>query len=116
MLMGEVRAEQLLRSVDPDVRDSLSQDQERAIRDAVRRGDWDRHPIDLRMAVPTPFGKVYATFVAGPERRSSARLKADRNRSPLITLSNITFFATTTVVCGLCAIGLLCLMAGVVSI
>ena len=84
-------------------------------REAVRRGDWDRHPVDLRMVIPTPFGRYYATFVAGPERRSDARLASDRRRNPLITLSNVAFFAIATVVCGLSAIGVLSLLAGILS-
>ena len=115
MLMGEVRAEQLMRSVAPSVRESLTEEQDQAIREAVRRGDWDRHPIDLRMVLPTPFGRYYATLVAGPDRRSKARLAADRRRNPLVSLSNVAFVAVGTLVCGLCALGLLSLMAGLIA-
>ena len=116
MLMGEVRAEQLMRSIAPTVREGFSQEQESAIREAIRRGDWDNHPVDLRFAIPTPFGRYYATFIAGPERRNAARRAADRNRRPLVTMGNIVFFATATVFSGLCAIGVLSLAAGLIAL
>ncbi len=51
MLMGQVRAEGLLRA------------QEGAIRAAVRQDVWKRHPVDIRMALPTPFGRFYLALV-----------------------------------------------------
>ena len=116
MLMGDVRAEQLMRSVAPEVRESLTEAQDRAIREAVRRGDWDRHPVDLRIVVPTPFGRFYATFVGGRDRRSPARLASDRRRNPLVTISNVMFFAAATVLAGFCAIGLLSVLAGLIAV
>ncbi len=116
MLMGEVRAEQLMRSIAPTVREGLSGEQESAIRDAIKRGDWDQHPIDLRLAIPTPFGRYYATFIAGPERRSSARRAADRKRRPLVTMGNILFFTLATVFSGFCALGVLSLAAGLIGL
>lgn len=115
MLMGEVRAEQLIRSITPAVREGLTQEQVSAIREAMRRGDWDSHPVDLRLAVPTPFGRYYVTLIAGPERRNPARRAADRKKRPLATMGNILFFATATVFCGFCALGLLSLAAGILA-
>ena len=116
MLMGEVRAEQLMRSLAPAVRDELTSDQETAIREAIKHGDWDQHPVDLRLTIPTPFGRYYATFIAGPERRNPARRAADRVRRPLVTMGNIVFFASATVLAGFCAIGVLAFAAGLVAV
>ena len=115
MLMGEVRAEQLMRSIAPAVREGLTQEQEAAIRTAIRRGDWDMHPVDMRLTIPTPFGRYYATFIAGPERRNPTRRAADRRRRPLVTMGNIVFFASATVFAGFCAIGLLSMAAGILA-
>lgn len=89
MLMGEVRAEQFMRVLAPDVRDSLSAEQERAIRAAAEKNPWDNHPVDLRFSLPTPFGRFYLALVGGRERRSAARRALDRNRFPAFTLGNL---------------------------
>jgi len=89
MLMGEVRAEQFMRVLAPDVRDSLSAEQERAIRAAAEKNPWDNHPVDLRFSLPTPLGRFYLALVAGRERRSAARRALDRNRFPAFTLGNL---------------------------
>ena len=88
MLMGEVRAEGLLRAIDPVVRDGLSAAQEAAIRNAARQDTWIEHPVDIRLSVPSPFGNLYLTLVAGHERRSGARLVVERARHPLSGLAN----------------------------
>lgn len=91
--MGEVRAEQFMRVLAPDVRDSLSEAQKEAIREAVRNGPWENHPIDLRFSVPTPFGRFFMTVVAGRERRSAARRAIERERHPLLGRGNLLLVA-----------------------
>ena len=93
MLMGEVRAEQFLRVLAPNVRDSLSAEQLRAIRAAAEKNPWENHPVDLRFSLPTPFGRVYLALIAGRERRSAARRAMDRDRFPLLTLGNLVLLA-----------------------
>ena len=115
MLMGEVRAEQLMRGLSDSVRESLSSEQESAIREVVRKGEWDRHPVDVRLAIPSPFGRYYATFVAGPERRSGARRQVDRQKHPIMTLTNVAFAAGATLFCGLVSLGVLSLLAGILA-
>ena len=56
MLMGEVRAEGLLRAIDPVVRVGLSIEQEAAIRNAARQDIWIEHPVDIRLSLPLPVG------------------------------------------------------------
>ena len=89
MLMGEVRAEQFMRVLAPDVRDSLSAEQERAIRAAAEKNPWDNHPVDFRFSLPTPFGRIYLAVIGGRERRSAARRAMDRNRFPAFTIGNL---------------------------
>ena len=89
MLMGEVRAEGLIRAIDPVVRDGLSAEQEAAIRNAAKQDTWEEHSVDIRLGLPSPFGRLYLTLVAGRERRGAARLVVERARHPLSRLANL---------------------------
>jgi hypothetical protein len=95
MLMADVHAEQLMRSIEPDIRHSLSPAQEAAIRAAATRNPWVDHPVDLRLSLPLPFGRIYLTLLAGRERRSAARRRSERH--PLDSLGNVCFAAGATV-------------------
>ncbi len=89
MLMGEVRAEGLLRAIDPVVRAGLSLKQEDAIRAAARQDSWKRHPVDLRLALSTPFGRFYLALVSGREHRGAARLATERSHHPRASVGNL---------------------------
>ncbi len=89
MLMGEVRAEGLLRAIDPVVRAGLSLKQEDAIRAAARQDAWKGHRVDIRLALPTPFGRFYLALVGGREHRSAARLATERHHHPLASAGNL---------------------------
>ncbi len=112
MLMGEVRAEGLLRAIDPVVRAGLSNKQEDAIRAAARQDTWKGHPVDIRLALPTPFGRFYLTLVGGREHRSAARLAAERNRYPLASASNLAIMGALIVVLALAGLALYGIFAG----
>ncbi len=110
MLMGEVRAEGLMRAIDPVVRAGLSLKQEDAIRDAARQDTWKRHPVDVRLALPTPFGRLYLALVAGRERRSAARLTVERRRYPRIGAGGLALLGAaiaTLALAGLAVYGIL---------
>lgn len=51
----------------------------------------DRHKLDIRLSIPTPFKRFYLVFLAGPERRSKARRVSDGFR--LWTPANTLFLA-----------------------
>ena len=51
--------------------------------------------------------RVYVTLVAGKERRSTARRRAEREKHPLGTLSNAFVFSTTGTVIGLACLAVL---------
>lgn len=113
MLMGDVRAEQFMRAMDPEILESLTPDQESAIRAAANRPPWDKHPIDLRVSLPTPFGRWYMTLVAGPERRNAARLKQERENHPLATPRNLALIgALIGTFAGLLAVLVFQILAG----
>ncbi len=112
MLMGEVRAESLLRAIDPVVRDSLSAAQEAAIRDAARQDTWKEHPVDIRPSLPSPFGRLYLTLVAGRERRGVARLAVERTRHPLSGLANLIAIAGIAATVALAGVAIFLLASG----
>ena len=60
--------------------------------------DWAHHPINLRVSLPTPFGRWYVTLVAGRERRRKERLIEDRKRHTLVTRPNLMFLLSTGIV------------------
>ncbi len=112
MLMGEVRAEGLLRAIDPVVRGSLSAEQEAAIRNAARQDTWNEHPVDIRLSLPSPFGRLYLTLVAGRERRSTARLVVERARHPLGGLANLIAIAGIGAIVALAGVAIFLLASG----
>jgi hypothetical protein len=112
MLMGEVRAEGLMRAIDPVVRAGLSLKQEDAIRAAARQSSWQAHPVDLRLLLPSPFGGIYLALVGGRERRSSARLAVERARHPLSGGANRAIICAMAVIVALAGVGIYGLLAG----
>ncbi len=68
-------------------------DLEAALRATAGDQPWSSgHPVNLRLTVPVPLvGRWYLTVVAGKERRSRARLTAERRKHPLRTLGNVAF-------------------------
>jgi hypothetical protein len=51
------------------------------------------HPVNIRITLPSPWGRVFVLLLAGPERRSPDRRRAERARHPLATLGNILAMA-----------------------
>ncbi len=114
MLMGEVRAEGLLRAIDPVVRAGLSLKQEDAIRAAARQDAWQAHPIDLRLMLSSPFGRFHLALVGGRERRSATRLAVERARHPLSGGANRAIVGALAIILMLAGFGLYGLLAGVI--
>ena len=114
MLMGEVRAEGLLRAIDPVVRAGLSLKQEDAIRAAAQQDVWRAHAIDLRLMLPSPFGRYYLALVGGRERRSTTRLAVERARHPLSGDANRAAVGALAVILVLAGFGLYGLLAGAI--
>ena len=112
MLMGEVRAEGFLRAIDPVVRAGLSLKQEDAIRAAARQDSWKRHPVDIRLALPSPVGRFYLALVCGRERRSTARLAIERDRNRLASAGNVAMLGGVVAILMLAGFGLYSLVAG----
>ncbi len=74
--------------------------------------DWGRHPLNLRVSLPLPFGRWYVTLVAGRERRGKDRLVEEREKHPLETAPNLMFLlsigiVTTTLLLSIAALVLI---------
>nr|WP_298687356.1 hypothetical protein [uncultured Dongia sp.] len=93
MLMDEVRGEAFLRKLPQDIRDSLTPAQTDAISRVAQGTIQRRHPIDLRLSMPLPFGeRAYAVFLIGKEKRSAARRTLEKQLRPTDRLSQIVVF------------------------
>lgn len=113
MLMGDVRAEVLMRTIDPAIRDTLTAEQEVAIRAAAQQNSWGRHPVDIRLSLPLLVDRLYLALVAGRERRHPARLDIDRIEHPLGGPANAVALACLAGMVGLAAFGLLCFLGAI---
>ncbi len=67
---------------------------------------WESdHPINLRLSIPLFSKRYYGTFVAGEERRSPERLKAERQKHPLKTTGNLIFLCVLGTTIGFACLG-----------
>lgn len=108
MMLNEVRAELFLRRLPRDVRSTLTREQEAALRAAAAGRNLEPHPVDIRISLPTPWGRYYFAVFVGRERRSAARRASDRRHRPLTTAGNVLFAGgALAVICGLVLLGLL---------
>ena len=89
---GEGWMQDLFARMPQHARDSFTPDQMEALRGAARTMKWGRHPIDIRISLPTLFSRYYLVVVSGKERRSKERRSAERKRHPVKTWRN-AFFA-----------------------
>lgn len=108
LMMNEVRAELFLRRLPAPIRSSLTQEQEAALRQAAGGRGINSHPIDLRLSIPTPWGRFYVAVIGGRERRSAARRASDGRLRPLATTANALFIGGMAA--GLCLVVLLGLL------
>jgi hypothetical protein len=114
LMMNEVRAELFLRRLPQNVRTSLTREQEAALREAAAGRSGEPHPIDIRLSIPTPWGRYYFALFGGQERRSAARRASDRRMRPLATTANVVFAGgALATVCLLLLIALLLFGAAV---
>jgi hypothetical protein len=57
-------------------------------RAASRAGWGGAHPVNLRLTLPTPWGRAFVVLLAGHERRSPTRRRLERARHRLATAGN----------------------------
>jgi len=71
-----------------EVAASFTDDQLLAVKQAFAAHGEAGHSIDLRLSFPLLFSRWYLVLILGPERRSRARRRSDRDAYPLATLGN----------------------------
>ncbi len=113
MLMGAARAENVLRALDPSVRESLSPEQESAIRSAVRQDSWENHAVDIRLSFPFFSRGFYIALLAGREQRTLARRLVERVQHPVGRLANIIVMIALMATFGLAAVAVALLVMGI---
>ncbi len=89
--LKEASLNRFLYAIPSDLRQEFSARQIRAIQDAFLQQHWKKHPIDVRMSIPCFNQRFYITFLAGKERRSYNRLRADKLSQNLIFLETKLF-------------------------
>jgi len=54
------------------------------------------HKVNVRLSLPSPFGRIYITLLAGREKRNLDRLSRERADHALWTLGNVLFFSVAS--------------------
>lgn len=85
---------QMIKNIDPKVRDSLTPNQLAAIVEAAEGcRKLGQHPVDLRGVIPLYFAKYYFVFLMGRDRRSINR-KQEKRRLQWTSLLAWSLFIT----------------------
>lgn len=85
--MSNVAFERFLKSLPDDVVDSFNTRQLSAMSAAFKQ-ESRRHPVDIRVTIPLLWKKFFLVILAGPERRSLERRRAERAKHPIWTPTN----------------------------
>jgi hypothetical protein len=75
----------------------LTAEQRAAIAIALRERQGAAPPVNIRLSLPFPKGRLFLTVVAGRDRRGGKRRTEERRRNPLKTLGNFLFVIAAAV-------------------
>ena len=106
MNQARERVEEQVRRLASDVGGDDRGAPDTAQRSAPGGESWGRHPVNLRLSIPLPFGRYYVTLVAGKERRAGERLASEQRKHPLLTFGNLAVFFGLGCLCGLALLAL----------
>lgn len=95
-----------LTNIPPYIAATFTRNQLEAIAAALEKRKWQRHPVDIRLSLPCLWKRFYVVFIAGEERRSPDRRKAE---VPLWTPANIVTLCCLACVGGLASLSLVLL-------
>ena len=90
----------ILNNIPENARGLFSDDHLAALNTACGKLKWNKHPVDIRLSIPTLFSRYYMVLLGGPERRDSERRAEEKQRHPLKTVGNFLFLG------GLVALGI----------
>ncbi|MDP6926581.1 MAG: hypothetical protein QGG84_05795, partial [Rhodospirillales bacterium] len=97
------------------VLDTLTTEQKEAIHAAADEGQWQSHPVNIRLTVPVIRRRYFLTIVGGEEKRSLERRAHDRHRYPLRTVANVLFFLGAAAIVYVGAILVIALQSSIVE-
>ncbi|MEH1830754.1 MAG: hypothetical protein V7L29_01375 [Nostoc sp.] len=83
--------EQLFSQISPEIADSFTDEQLKAIQKGFGSQVGARHFLDIRFSLPIPGLRFYLVLLTGSERRSQQRLRNEKGRYPLFKTGNIIF-------------------------
>ncbi|MEB3213133.1 MAG: hypothetical protein VKL39_17410 [Leptolyngbyaceae bacterium] len=89
----------LCHQLPPETLATFNAEQLAALEEAIVQ-TWRNHPFDVRLTLPLFRKKIYVVIVAGLERRSSTRIRQERNAHPIwkpVNLAVIALIATSAV-------------------
>ncbi|PSR12161.1 hypothetical protein C8255_26970 [filamentous cyanobacterium CCP3] len=87
--------EQVLMRMPPDIAVTFSPAQYQALQAALTPR---RHPVNIRLSIPTGGARIYLVVLAGKETRSIARRRVEAAEQALWTPLNLLVMVGTTVV------------------
>jgi hypothetical protein len=85
--------EKIFHRLPPDISQTFTPAQQEALQQAIVQIKADRHPIDIRLSVPFLGKGFYLVILAGTERRSLKRLRAE---DPYYILKAIGYLSGAT--------------------
>ncbi|MBN3872107.1 hypothetical protein [Nostoc sp. JL33] len=83
--------ERLFSKINPQIANSFTDEQLKAIQRGFGSQVGARHSLDIRVSVPIPGLRFYLVLLAGSERRSQQRLQNEKGIYPLFNTGNIIF-------------------------
>lgn len=75
-----------------DILASLTEPQRQALARVLEASGSTRPPVDIRLTLPFPLARYFLVVVAGRDRRTAARNRAEAQLRPLRTAGNLVFF------------------------
>lgn len=83
----------VLKRIDPDIIESLTEEQFAAIHKAVKAATpIGKHPVHLRGVIPLYFARYYFVLLMGRDRRQAARQKDAIHRKEMDLVGTILFW------------------------
>ncbi len=91
----------------PHIHAGFTAEQRAAIAIALRARQGAPPPINIRLSLPVPPGRIYVAIMAGHDRRGRGRRRDERRVNPLRTMGNFMFVIAASVVFYAVAAGIL---------
>jgi hypothetical protein len=110
--LDDIRAELALRRLPQRIRESLTPEQEAAIRALLAARRDARPPLDVRLSVTLPWGRYFLALLAGPERRRARSALETRAVAPFPARVNGALFGVVAGVLGLMLLAALAVAGG----